>query len=176
MKIRALLSGLAVVFLLGAEDKPTLKEFAPKDAGFSVRVPGDMREAVKKVKGPGGKDEVQRTYTYAPNPSTVYLILDREMPALAKANAATIQTALENGRKAAEKSLNGKLLNEKKLSLGKYRGLEFQIESAKLGVYRSRVFIVDGRMYQVTVMGPKDAATSRTADEYLESFKLRKEE
>ena len=175
MKARALLSGLAVVLLLGAEDTP-LKEFAPKEGGFSVRVPAEMKEAVKKVKGPGGKDEVQRTYTYAPNPSTVYLILDREMPALAKANAATVQTALENGRKAAEKSLNGKLLNEKKVTLGKYQGLEFLIESAQLGFYRSRVYIVDGRMYQVTIMGPKDVATSKAADEYLQSFKLREKE
>jgi hypothetical protein len=176
MKVRPLLSGLAVVLLLGADDPPKLKDFTPKEGGFSARVPGDMKETVKTVKGPGGKDEVQRTYAYAPNPSTVYLILDREMPALAKANAETVKLALENGRKAAEKSLNGKLLNQKKVSLGKYQGLEFLIESAKQGVYRSRVYIVDGRMYQVTILGPKDVATSKTADEYLESFKLREKE
>jgi hypothetical protein len=175
MKLRPLLSGLAVVLLLGAEDKPTLKEFTSRAGGFSVRVPGDMKETVKNVNAPGGKTEVQRTYLYAPSPAAVYLILDRDMSALAKANDATIQTALENGRKAAEKSLNGKLLSEKKVTLGKYPGLEFQIESAKLGIYRSRVYIADGRMYQVTVMGPKDFANSKTADEFLQSFKLVKE-
>ncbi len=176
MKLRALLTGLAVGLLLGADDPPTLKEFAPKDSDFTVRAPGDMKETVKKVSGAGGKEEVQRTYTYAPNPSTVYLILDREMPALAKANAATIQTALENGRKSAEKSLDGKLIEEKKVKLGEHQGLEFLIESAKQGFYRSRIYIVRGRMYQVTILGPKDAVTAKTADEYLESFKLKEKE
>jgi hypothetical protein len=176
MKLRAMLTGLAVVLLLGADDPPTLKEFAPKEGGFTVRAPGDMKESVKKVAGPGGKDEVQRTYTYAPNPNTVYLILDREMPALAKATAATVQTALENGRKAAEKSLGGKLVKEKKVTLGPHQGLEFLIETAKQGFYRSRIYIADGRMYQITVMAPQDVATSKTADEFLESFKLREKE
>jgi hypothetical protein len=169
-----LLSGLVVVLLLGAEDKPTLKKFTSEEGGFSVQVPGDMKETVKNIKAPGGKEEMQRTYTYAPNPNTVYLILARDMAALKNASPETVNMALENGRKAAEQSLKGKLLNEKKLTLGKYPGLEFQIESAKLGVYRSRVYIVDGRMYQVTVMGPKDVVTSKTADEYMQSFKLEK--
>lgn len=172
MKVRAMLSGFVVVLLLGAEDKPTLKEFAPKEGGFSVRVPGDMKETVKKVKAPDGKDEVQRMYTFSPAPTTVYLILERDMAALANAKPATIQAALENSRKAAEESLKGKLLSEKKITLGKHPGLEFQVESAKLGVYRSRIYIADGRMYQVTVMGPKEVATSPTADEFLKSFKL----
>jgi hypothetical protein len=176
MKARALLTGLAVLLLLGADDPPALKEFAPKDGGFTVRAPGDMKETVKTVKGPGGKDEVQRTYTYAPNANTVYLILDREMPALARANAATVQMALENGRKAAEKSLSGKLIDSKDVKLGEHQGLEFLIDSAKQGYYRSRIYIVNGRMYQVTIMAPKDVATSKTADEYLESFKLKEKE
>jgi hypothetical protein len=172
MKVRPLLSGLAVVLLLGAEDKPTLKEFTSREGGFSVQVPGEMKETVKNVKSPGGKNEVQRTYTYAPSPNTVYLLLDRDMAALKKADAETVAKALDNSRKAAEQALKGKLLGEKKVTLGKHPGLEFQIESAQLGVYRSRVYIADGRMYQITVMGPRDVVTSKTADDYLQSFKL----
>ena len=56
-----------------------------------------------------------------------------------------------------------KLLNEKKVTLGKYQGLEFLIESAQLGFYRSRVYIVDGRMYQVSLTAPKEFVTSPAA-------------
>jgi hypothetical protein len=177
MNLRPLLSGLAVVLLLGAEDKPTLKEFTSKEGGFSVKLPGKPKEKVQNVQAPSGKAEVQRTYVCASDPKATYYILDHGMQNLAGADRTTLNKVLEEGSKAAEKSLNGKLLNQKQVALGKYPGLEYQIESAKAGgVYRCRAYIVDGRMYLVTISGPKDLATSKTADEYLESFQLLKTE
>ena len=173
MKIRATLPGLVVLLLLGAEDKPAaLKEFTSAAAGFSVRVPGDMKETVKNVPSQDGKGGVRRTYICAPDPKVIYLVLQRDRPDLAKASPEAMNKALEEGSKSAEKALKGKLLGAaKKITLGKHPGREFQIES-KDGLYRSRVFVVDGRMYEVTILAPKEVATSKAADEYLDSFKL----
>jgi hypothetical protein len=177
MNARPLLSGLAVVLLLAAEDRPTLKEFTPKEGSFSVKLPGKPKEKVEDVQAPSGKVEVLRTYVCVPDLKTTYFIFDQGMQNLAGADDKTLNKVLEDGRKEAEKSLNGKPLNEKKVALGKYPGLEYRIESAKVGgVYRCRTYIVDGRMYQLTISGAKDVVTSKTADEYLESFKLLKKE
>jgi hypothetical protein len=173
MNVRCLLAGLALL-LLGAEDKPAeLKEFTSKAGGFSVKLPGEPRETLKDVKSPDGKTEVQRTYVCAPDPKTVYLVLDREMRAMANATPAAKKKILEAGRQSAEQVLMGKLLSEKEITLDKYPGLEFQIES-KDGVYRARAYIVDGRMYQVSLTAPKEVVNSKAADEYLGSFKLLK--
>jgi hypothetical protein len=175
MKLRALLTGLAVVMLLGAADQPTLKEFTSKEGGFSVLLPGEPRETVKSIKAPDGKTEVQRTYVCAPDPKTVYLVLEREMRALANAGPEAAKKTLEAGCKSAEEVLKGKLISKEPITLGKHPGLEFRIES-KDGVYRARAYIVNGRMYQVTLTAPKDVVNSKAADEYLGSFKLREKE
>jgi hypothetical protein len=41
-----------------------------------------------------------------------------------------------------------------------------------LHIVRARVYLVEQRLYQVVVFGPKDLATSKDALEFLDSFEL----
>lgn len=170
MKIKPVLSGLAVVLLLGAEGAPALKEHTSREGGFSVRVPGDMREAVKSVTR-DGKAGTQRTYTCSPDPKVTYLVLVRDRPDLVEAGSEAVEKELEAAPRLAAQALKGKLLGEKPITLGEHPGREFQVE-CKEGLYRARVYVVGGRLYEVTVLAPREVATSKTADEYLQSLKL----
>lgn len=173
MKARAMLSGL-VVLLLAAEERPTLKEFTSREGGFSVRVPGEMKETVKTVTRDGKSGE-QRTYTYSPDPKVTYLVLVRDRPDLAEASTEAVEKELESAARSAAESLKGKLLSTKPITLGRYPGRELQVEPSD-GLYRARVFVAGGRLYEVTILAPKDVATAKAADEYLRSFKLRDKE
>jgi hypothetical protein len=175
MNARLLLLGLTAPLLLAAEDKPkaSLEEFTSKAGGFTVSMPGQPKETSKTSKTPSGKDSKQLTYA-VDQKSSAFLVIVTDMPDLAKADPDTLNGALERGRQAAEASIKGKLLGEKKIKLGNHPGLDFQISSPRFGIYRSRIYIADGRLYQVIVLGPKEVATSKQADEFLESFKLNK--
>jgi len=39
-------------------------------------------------------------------------------------------------------------------------------------LFRARVYLIEQRLYQVVVFGTKEAATSKDADKFLDSFKL----
>ncbi len=84
-----------------------------------------------------------------------------------------IKDVLDSSRDGAVGNLKGELDSEKDIKLGDYPGREVRIavdEGKKL--FRARVYLVDQRLYQVVVFGTKDAATSKEADKFLDSFQL----
>jgi hypothetical protein len=75
--------------------------------------------------------------------------------------------------KAAE-SLKGKTLSRKKIELdGKYPGRELILVGPDgKETHRDRLYLVEGRLYQVLVSGPSWWVESSTADRVLDSFHL----
>jgi hypothetical protein len=70
-------------------------------------------------------------------------------------------------------SFKGKLVDEKKIQLDGNPGRDLRIQpSAADHLFRARVFMLKGHVYQITARGPKDKVASREVDEFLDSFKL----
>jgi hypothetical protein len=153
-----------LVTAAGAGERSDLKPFTSKDGRFIVRLPGKPKEQIA-----GG----QHLFVLDQG-AKAYVVAYQDIPKLADADAATIKKSLEIGRDAAVKKLNAKLLSSKAVKLGRYTGLEFQLEVPKLGIYRSRLFQVGERLYQLTVLGPGDFATSEPVGEFFQSFRLTK--
>jgi hypothetical protein len=176
MKARLLVLGL-VLPLLAAQDRAgsELKVFSSKEGGFTVLLPGDPKADVKKHKGPGGNKEVANHIFTVDQKTAAYVVAYMIDPGLAKAGEAGIKKALENARRGAEASTRGKPIDkDKPITLDGHPGLEFQLDVPNLGIYRSRVYIVGDRFYQVSILGPKEVATGPQADMVLDSFKLMK--
>jgi hypothetical protein len=103
-----------------------------------------------------------------------YILSYLDAPALASAADDVIQKALDNGRDQAAANLGGKVVSDTKRKLGTYPGREIHIEAPGLGLYRARMYLVRGRLYQIVVLGPRDVALSKESTSYLDSFKLTK--
>jgi hypothetical protein len=175
MKVRLLIL-LLPLLLAARQDQPEreLKEFSSKDGGFTVLLPGKPKEQTRKERAPGGKGESTLRLFTVDHPTTAYQVAVTTDPNL-KADADTLKTVLEQVRQAAQDSLKGKVLSEKKIKLDdKYPGVELQVEVPEGRLYRSRVYVVNDRLYQVTVLGPKKTALSKEADQVLDSFQLTK--
>jgi len=54
------------------------------------------------------------------------------------------------------------------------RHYEFETPVGPGGVFRSRAYLVNGRLYQLTAVGTKAFATSEQANQFLGSLKLTK--
>jgi hypothetical protein len=169
MRIRYPVLLLFVPLLMAAQQAPPaveLKEFSSKEGGFTVLLPGTPSASVQK-----SKDLVNHIFVLDRKP-TAYLVAYLIDSKLSKAGADDIARTLEKARKSVEVGFKGKLLSEKKITLDKHPGIEFQLEAPAAGIYRSRAFVANDRLYQVTVLGPKDVVTSAEADKILDSFKL----
>ena len=94
----------------------------------------------------------------------------------AEIKKAPLRKVFDSSRDGAVANLEGKLVSESDIKLGDYPGREIRIgvEDGKQ-VFRARVYLVDRRLYQVVVFGSKEAATSKQADKFFDSFKLAEE-
>ena len=105
---------------------------------------------------------------------TIYLATFNEIPNIAKADAAQKKLIIDSTRNSLEKALKGKLLSEKNIKAGDVTGREFQVESAAVGIYRTRVFLHGNRLYQFVVTGDKSVVTGKDAETFFKSIKFMK--
>ena len=159
MKLHAILSALAALLLAAASDsaQDAWKEFTWKEGKCSLLLPGTPKTKPNSLQLAGKEG--------------VYLVHYADNPAMAKAEAALVKQVFDKARDELVKSLKGKLEGEKDVKLGKYPGREFQVEAPMIGVYRTRMYQVGERYYQLILVAPKDAATSKDADKFFGSFK-----
>jgi hypothetical protein len=175
---RAVLS--AVVVCLGlagarADDAAQWKEYASDEGRFTVKMPGTPKKSKTPIDAPGGKTLDQHQFLIDKG-NLAYLVAYQDDPNLKNVNEETAQKVLDAARDAVPKALDGKLLDTRKIKLDdKHLGVEFRVEVASIkGVYRSRIYVVGERIYQITVVGPKEVTSSKESDAYLDSLKLTK--
>jgi hypothetical protein len=162
MRSRFILSTAAVLLLTaaGGSAQDAWKEFTWKEGKCSVLLPG-------KPMAPKGQAKTLQVS----GKEGVYILLYEDNPAMAKAEPATIKQVFDAARDGLVKTLKGKLLSDKEVKAGKYPGRELQIETPMTGTYRTRLYQVGPRYYQLILVAPKEAATSKDADKFFGSFK-----
>jgi hypothetical protein len=176
--MRLLAIGLSLFVFLGqpwtlAQEKGKWQEFSSKEGRFTVLMPGIPNAKKNNIPGPDDSI-VQQKIFLVDNKTAAYLVAYQDNPA--EIGKAEENKALEKMRDGVKDQFKGKLLETKDMKLAdKYKGIEFQVEIAEpKGIYRSRIYLVGKRLYQVSVVGMADIATSKESDQFLDSFKLAK--
>jgi len=154
------------------EEKPGWKKFTSREGGFSVLMPGTpvaKREAVPTPLGPIA------TYFFSleVQQGTNLTVSFAEVPQGLLGLEGVDDLLLTMARDAAVKQVDGKLLKDEPVKLNqRIPGREFQIDVGLGSILRMRVFLVQNRVYQIVAAGPKDYATGKDADKFLDSFTL----
>lgn len=78
---------------------------------------------------------------------------------------------LEANRDNFVKGVAGKLLSSRRLNIDGYQALEFTVENEEK-IFRSRVYIVGRRPYQIVIGSPKGIDDSANVDQFFNSFKV----
>jgi len=165
---------LALAGVAWAEDKPKEWQlFSPEGGKFQVTVPGKPRELQQQITLPDGKATVYM-FAVEPDPNSAYLssYVDLSSDPLP---ADRLKQALDGCQDGNAKSLKGTVQSQKEITIGKAKhpGREIVIVvPEKKQVYRARVYMVGGRLYQVVALGSKEFAESKDTDKFLGSFKL----
>ena len=82
------------------------------------------------------------------------------------------QAELEANRDNFVKGINAKLLTSRPTTIDGYSALEFTAETADR-LFKSRVYMVGRRPYQIVIGSPKGMDDSVTANRFFNSFKVR---
>jgi hypothetical protein len=156
---------LAVLILLASPLVASAEgeAYAPKEDQFTIRFPGEVTEQSEK-NDVGTTDYIVRHIT---DKGIVFLIRygDTELrkdPTDLQKNAFFL---------GARKPLQGRLLSEKKISLGDYPGRDFLVRLDDTHIMRMQVYLVNARAYTLMVIGPDESAVrSPTAEQFFASF------
>jgi len=171
--LKTLATAVAALFLAASlAPAADLKEFKSAGGKFTVKMPGDPKESKQKT---AVGDLVMHTVEL---PEGAYSVQWVDIPATAKEDEATLKKRLEGARDGGVGAVGGKVLADKEIKLGdKYPGRDFTGDiPAQKGLLRCRVYFVDGRLYQVMVVGKKEFVEGKDTNAFLDSFALIKEE
>jgi len=144
------------------------QDFTSPDGKFTARFPAEPKEMEQKTAaGP------MKMY-FAPQGTTVYMVMDLDLPALANATPEQAEMGLEKAREQIA-GPKGKIVDEKKMKLdNKYPGREWHIDQGKTHM-RIRMYVVETHMYSAAVVGQtEDAVKAKEATAFLDSFALKK--
>jgi hypothetical protein len=165
MRFLATAAALVLVApLLAAEPRAEWVKHSPTGTKAEVEMPGKAKETTSGgatqfvLEGKGGK--------------TFYMFAARQMPVKVDiTNKDAIKRIFDSGRTAVVTTLKGKLLSEKDITLGKYPGRARDIQT-KLGIYRTRTYHTETKMFQLIAFGPKEFVEGADAKKFLDSLKI----
>ncbi len=156
--------------VLVVQGNQELKDFAAPDGSCKAQFPGTPKASVRDVDG-------QKMHVFmVEEKNGAYGLLYADGAEKGLENA-VIQKAFDLARDNMLRSLGAKLLKESKITIGtkKYPGREFVGELPNdRGLIRAKIYSVDGRLYQMLIVGKKNFAESETATQFLGSLTLLK--
>ena len=168
--MRALIA--ATVLALSASGLVALenKKIESKEGKFSATFPDQPKTVTQKAGG------LELTINSVEKDKAVYAVIYSDMPdEVVKATPGA--KLLEGGEKGLVDNFKAKVSKSgetKFKSNGKeYPAREIMAEKDDLHL-RVMIILVDKRLYQVFVVGPKDMVTGKAADEFFKSFELAK--
>ncbi|HWF89956.1 MAG TPA: hypothetical protein VN659_14020 [Pyrinomonadaceae bacterium] len=142
-------------------------KFTSPEGHFSVlmpETPQDKAETVDSAHGP------YTTHLFVvKDTSSVYLIGWVDYDPSFNFNR---QAELEANRDNFVKGINATLVSTRPTTIEGYPGLEFVAETGDR-VFKSRVFLVGRRPYQIVIGSPKGFDDTATTDRFFSSFKVR---
>jgi len=153
-----------------AQEKVDLQTLTSKEGRFSVLMPANPKEMKQEI--PTAVGTIKVTMYLSDLGNQAYVVSFNDYPAdLVKMTEPA--KMLESARGGVVGK--GKLVSEKKITLDKSPGLDFEYELPDgKGIGRARMYLVNERLYQMLFINGTEKTVPKEVEKVLESFKLTK--
>ena len=150
------------------------KELAPKGGGFSVQLPGGAAEGNEAIEVKQTKERFIGKFYTVKHRSATFEVQYRDYSDewLMKR---PIEHLLKNEKEQAIKDANkrkGKVVLDKEIKEGKVWGHALLLGRPEGKQSRASWYVVQNRLYRVSVEGPKQVVSGDDGDRFFKSFKL----
>ena len=167
----AVLFGLLSVTVVRA-DQSGWQTYKLPSGKFEVLLPGTPMEQKETQKTPFGNQEIRMAVAFDVEKQIGYIAGSIEMPALLKNQLGNGDQAFDALAQGFVSGVQGKLVSKKKVMVAGYPGLELKATMADgQGELHGRLCIVDGHVYIMAVMCPKDGLDAKGAVRFFQSFR-----
>ena len=173
MRIKWFIATLLLTGLILPACTAAPKEFRSTEGRFSVVAPISFKEETQTLDTTVGKIEMHMFIAEGKDIAYAVAYSDYPEEMIRQSNPDQV---LNGARDGMVSNVNGKLVLETKITLGKYPGREVVVD-LKLdndidGTVKSRMYLVENRMYQTQVITTKGAVSMQTISDFLDSFQL----
>ncbi|MDJ0618598.1 MAG: hypothetical protein QNJ63_17950 [Calothrix sp. MO_192.B10] len=154
--------------------QPQWKIFTPPDGMFTVLMPGIPKKTSQIQKTYMGKIELQIFVAQPPNQEVAYVVTSNKFP-FNYAEMTNPQTILNNAQNMALQTTQSRLISQRNIrSSNGHPGKEIKYINSGGKITTNRMFVAQGRLYQVMAMTTKKQhkTLSTTIKGYLNSFQL----
>lgn len=145
---------------------PGWTKFISDEGRFSVLMPGTPKYSVETTQSEHGPYTTHLLTLRGPK--NVFLIGWVDYDPSFNFN---LQSELEMNRDNFVRGVNARLVETRSTTIDGYRAIEFTAE-APLKTFKSRVYMVGRRPYQIVIGSPKGADDSADIDRFFNSFKV----
>ncbi|TVP62507.1 MAG: hypothetical protein EA343_10890 [Nodularia sp. (in: Bacteria)] len=154
--------------------QPQWRVFTAPDRRFTVLMPGQPERDTQIQKTYMGEINLEMFVAEPPNQEVAYLVVYNDFP-YNYGQMAKPQTILNNARDMALKTTQSNLVSQRHIrSSNGHPGKEIEYVNTGGKITRSRMYVADGRLYQVMAITSKkqQPTLARTITGYLNSFHL----
>ena len=144
------------------------KEYAYPQDGFSISAPVTPKiEREKAQAAVGGNVELHYYGITLAGNSGFMVVVSPLLPN----DDRNPQQVLEDAKKGAIDSVNGKLVSESPTSMENYPGIQIEFDTGNQHS-RNRYYVVGRRLYQLAALAPRDKPIPAGTDRFFSSFRL----
>jgi hypothetical protein len=167
MKTKILFAALVAALILTGSAKADWQDFS-KD-GFSIRMPGTPTTQEKDIPTPAGNMHMKLHIASDADSGVVYMIAQVELPPI----GGNSDDFLDGAQSGMIQGVNGKLVSQTKVTLGRHPGREIKADAFDgKGYLRGQLFAINGKVYMLAVLSPKSVDASAATNQFLGSFQV----
>ena len=148
------------------------KTFSPKDAGFTVELPGTPKSERKVDKDADGSVTINQDYTLESD-DNLFMVGYQEHEA-AFGRLIKPDALLDEVEKSVIKSNGGAVKAQGKIVMATFPGREVTMATADKGTVKLRVLWTGTRLYMMIVAYPNTPRAARDANRAFDSYELLK--
>jgi hypothetical protein len=153
-----------------AQAAPAQKFQSFQGTGFAIQMPGTPKMETATV--PIGQDKSpMTTYTAHVSAKMGYAVMVLEMPVSFDPKSKMAQDLLNRMEKDSGKMLRSKIVAKQSFTLSGNPGRELTLSDPE-GFGKTRIFLVQNRLYMLIAGGESGQANKQNIDNFLRSFKL----
>jgi hypothetical protein len=163
--------GSTVGFGLGTAHAETAwQELKSPTCKSSIQFPGKPTEQKQKVPSAAGELDATMYLFESAGGTGAFVLMCNDYPK-DLVDKATSDKILAGARDGAAKQMEGKVVSEKKLTLGGFPGLEVEIDTGEFR-YTARLILAKTRLHQAVSMMKRDKPNPGDTRKFLDSLKL----
>jgi hypothetical protein len=161
---KLVLSVLGLFFsVVALSQGQTWKEYVYATDGFAISSP--VAPVMQKRTRPAASGDIEAHFYLTQVESGLFIVI---YAPLAPGDQRTQEQVLQDTRKGVG---NAKLLSEKSISLGNYRGIELETDDGQHH-QQGRYYVIDHRLYSLAVSVPSGKEFPAETERWTKSFRI----